>query len=165
VLSTNGVGTTSWITIGGGGGAVDSVNGQTGVVVLDTDDISEGSTNLYYTDTRVGTYLSANLNFSEAPITQITGNTNLTDAHANRFLECINGGAITLSISAGIRRSAEIVVMQASTGAVTIAAGAGVTLRNTTSFTNLTAEQYALIGLKQLGTTNVWVITGERKTA
>jgi hypothetical protein len=37
---------------GGGGGAVDSVNGQTGVVVLDTDDIAEGTTNLYYTDTR-----------------------------------------------------------------------------------------------------------------
>jgi hypothetical protein len=30
------------------GGAVDSVNGQTGVVVLDTDDISQGSANLYY---------------------------------------------------------------------------------------------------------------------
>ena len=30
-----------------------SVNGQTGVVVLDTDDISEGTTNLYYTDARV----------------------------------------------------------------------------------------------------------------
>lgn len=31
----------------GGSGAVDSVNGQTGTVVLDTDDISEGSTNKY----------------------------------------------------------------------------------------------------------------------
>lgn len=29
-------------------GAVDSVNGQTGVVVLDTDDVSEGATNKYY---------------------------------------------------------------------------------------------------------------------
>lgn len=36
-------------TGGGGGGAVDSVNGQTGVVVLDSDDIDEGSTNLYLT--------------------------------------------------------------------------------------------------------------------
>lgn len=35
---------------GSGGGNVDSVNSQTGVVVLDTDDISEGSNNLYYDD-------------------------------------------------------------------------------------------------------------------
>jgi hypothetical protein len=40
-------------TGGGGGGAVDSVNGQTGIVVLDTDDIGEGATNLYYTEARV----------------------------------------------------------------------------------------------------------------
>ncbi len=32
------------VTIPGGGGAVDSVNGQTGVVVLDADDISDAST-------------------------------------------------------------------------------------------------------------------------
>ena len=35
-----------------GGGAVDSVNGQTGVVLLQTDDVPE-NTNLYYTDARV----------------------------------------------------------------------------------------------------------------
>ena len=38
--------------------SVTSVNGQTGVVSLDTDDITEGTTNLYYTDTRVNTYLT-----------------------------------------------------------------------------------------------------------
>lgn len=42
--------------------AVASVNGQTGVVVLDSDDISEGATNLYFTDERaqdaVGTILT-----------------------------------------------------------------------------------------------------------
>lgn len=32
--------------------AVASVNGQAGVVVLDTDDVSEGSSNLYFTDSR-----------------------------------------------------------------------------------------------------------------
>lgn len=42
-------------------GAVSSVNGQTGSVVLDTDDIAEGSTRLYYTDARVAAYLVANL--------------------------------------------------------------------------------------------------------
>ena len=33
-------------------GNVQSVNGETGAVVLDTDDISEGVTNVYYTDAR-----------------------------------------------------------------------------------------------------------------
>ena len=38
--------------------AVVSVNSQTGVVVLDSDDISEGSTNLYYTEARFDSSLS-----------------------------------------------------------------------------------------------------------
>jgi hypothetical protein len=37
----------------GGGGAVDSVNGQTGVVVLDTDDIADTATNRYTNDTDI----------------------------------------------------------------------------------------------------------------
>jgi hypothetical protein len=41
-------------------GAVSSVNGATGAVVLDTDDIGEGMTHLYYTDARVAAYLAAN---------------------------------------------------------------------------------------------------------
>lgn len=39
--------------IGGGSGAVDSVNGQTGVVVLDTDDIADTATNRYTNDTDI----------------------------------------------------------------------------------------------------------------
>ena len=38
--------------------SVNSVNGATGIVVLDTDDVSEGATNLYYTDARVDTHLN-----------------------------------------------------------------------------------------------------------
>lgn len=41
------------------GGAVDSVNGQTGVVVIDTDDVSEGSTNQYFTNERVDDRVSS----------------------------------------------------------------------------------------------------------
>lgn len=37
---------------------VTSVNGETGVVVLDTDSVDEGSTNLYYTDGRFDTRLA-----------------------------------------------------------------------------------------------------------
>ena len=37
---------------------VQSVNSLTGSVVLDTDDVNEGSTNLYYTDARVDTHLN-----------------------------------------------------------------------------------------------------------
>lgn len=50
--------------------AVTSVNSQTGIVVLDTDDISEGGSNLYFTDERaqdaVGTILvdSASIDFT-----------------------------------------------------------------------------------------------------
>lgn len=39
-------------------GAVASVNGASGVVVLDTDDISEGASNFYYTESRFNTSLS-----------------------------------------------------------------------------------------------------------
>lgn len=60
VLSTDGVGNTSWIAMSGGGGAVSSVNTQTGAVVLTTDNISQGSTNLYYTNANaLGTTLTA----------------------------------------------------------------------------------------------------------
>ncbi len=55
VLSTNGSGALSWVTLPAD--AVTSVNGQTGIVVLDTDDISEdvGATNLWFTTARAQT--------------------------------------------------------------------------------------------------------------
>lgn len=39
--------------------SVTSVNGQTGIVVLDTDDINEGATNLYYTQARFDSAFAA----------------------------------------------------------------------------------------------------------
>ena len=49
--------------------AVDSVNTQTGDVVLDTDDISEGTTNLYYTEARVSANTSVAANTAKVGIT------------------------------------------------------------------------------------------------
>lgn len=54
------------IVASGAGGAVDSVNGQTGVVVLDTDDISEGAVNLYFTTGRAA---------AAAPVQSVDGQT------------------------------------------------------------------------------------------
>lgn len=51
---------------------VDSVNGKSGVVLLDTDDIGEGITNLYFTNTRV----SAN--------SDVSANTANRHSHANK---------------------------------------------------------------------------------
>lgn len=42
---------TEWIDAASGGGAVDSVNGQTGVVTLDQDDIADGTTYKQYSAT------------------------------------------------------------------------------------------------------------------
>ena len=54
-----------WEAAAAPAGAVTSVNTQTGAVVLDTDDISEGASNLYYTnarfDTQLGTKTTDNL--------------------------------------------------------------------------------------------------------
>ena len=51
VLSADATGVlANWLQINVPAGGVISVNGQTGTVVLDSDDISEGSNHLYYTD-------------------------------------------------------------------------------------------------------------------
>jgi len=50
----------AWVAFGVSG-AVVSVNGQTGTVSLDTDDVSEGSSNLYYTSTRVNSAFDTRL--------------------------------------------------------------------------------------------------------
>jgi hypothetical protein len=49
--------------------AVTSVNTQTGNVVLDTDDISEGTSNLYYTDARVSANSDVTANTAKIGIT------------------------------------------------------------------------------------------------
>jgi len=87
VLSSTGTGT-NWID---STAPVDSVNGATGVVVLDSDDIAEGSTNEYLladsvTYAKLGTEfttsaaLSTNVDFSAAQVftKTLSGDTTLT---------------------------------------------------------------------------------------
>jgi hypothetical protein len=66
-------------------GDVDSVNGQTGTVVLDSDDISEGSTNEYYTEAKVSANTSVVANTAKVTNAthtgDVTGSTTLTIAN------------------------------------------------------------------------------------
>lgn len=70
-----------------------SVNGATGSVVLDTDDISEGATNKYYSDTLVSNYLSANSYATEGYVG--TAIANLVDS-APETLDTLNELAAAL---------------------------------------------------------------------
>lgn len=78
-------------TGGGGGGSVDSVNGQTGVVVLDTDDISDTASNRYTNDTDIARL--ANTSGTN------TGDVTVTDSTEIDFT--LTGQDITASLKAG----------------------------------------------------------------
>jgi len=51
--------TSSWGAEAAPSAPVDSVNGATGTVVLDTDDVAEGAANLYFTDARADARIAA----------------------------------------------------------------------------------------------------------
>lgn len=79
---------------GGGGGAVDSINGQTGVVVLDTDDVAEGVSNLYYTNARAS---------AAAPVQSVNGQTGAVDLSGSYapLSHVGSGGAAHANVVAG----------------------------------------------------------------
>jgi hypothetical protein len=79
--------------------AVTSVNGQTGVVSLDTDDIGEGSTNLYYTDTRVDTYIKGTTILTDISDvdTGATNNQILAWDNANSKWSPVDAGSVTVT--------------------------------------------------------------------
>lgn len=51
----------NWVELETPADAVASVNGKTGVVTLTTDDVAEGTTNLYYTDARATANFNTNI--------------------------------------------------------------------------------------------------------
>ena len=71
-------------SVSGGSGAVSSVNTKTGAVVLSTDDISEGTSNLYFTNSRWDTRLAAKStdNLSEGATNKYFSNTLARNAMA-----------------------------------------------------------------------------------
>jgi hypothetical protein len=65
---------------------VSSVNGATGVVVLDTDNISEGSTNQYYTSERANSDFDTRLATKDTDNTANTAKTGITQAQADAIV-------------------------------------------------------------------------------
>jgi len=95
---------------------------------------------------------------------QVTG-TAYTPARtdAGRVLETSNGSAVTITLPpasvAGWHVGTTLEVYQAGAGQVTVAAGAGVTLRSRGGRYK-TADQYAVIALR-MRATDEWVISGD----
>ena len=82
---------------------VTSVNTETGDVVLDTDDVSEGASNLYYTnsraDARVDLQTGTNLDLSQKSTSDLSEGTNLyyTDGRADARVNLQTGTNLDLS--------------------------------------------------------------------
>lgn len=109
---------------------VTSVNSQTGAVVLTTTNIAEG-TNLYYTDTRVGNYLTTN-GYVVKTVATIGGGASLINSTgpAATFRSVIGTGVITVT-----QNTNDVTI-----SAPTVTGGTYTpTLTNTTNITSSTA--------------------------
>lgn len=214
--------------------SVTSVNTQTGAVVLDTDDVAEGTSNLYFTNARAdartlaekdqtltgprvvnlngdgiefqqsasvilgvdisGVYGTGSLVYNGLtypstdgvngqsittngsgtltlahPFSQVTTNagTSITLAlsDAGKYIRCTGATSITVTIPQNVFAVGhEILLEQNNTGQVTVAAGTGVTLRNSADFLAKTSERYSIVGLKCVAS-NEFILTGERELA
>ena len=70
--------------------------------------------------------------------------------------------AITVTVNTGVfSTDDEVLFEQNNTGQITVAAGSGVTLRNSAAFQAKSSERYAIIGLKCVAS-NEYILTGER---
>lgn len=89
-------------------------------------------------------------------------------SHLNRSVKCNNASAQTLTIppqaSVAWPDNIQLEGWQHGAGAVTFAAGAGVTIRKSAKITLTTDGQYSPWGLKRIGT-NEWLLFGAMVSA
>lgn len=103
------------------------------------------------------------------PFSQVTTNAGtaitLGLSDAGKYIRCTGATAITVTIPQNVFSVGhEILLEQNNTAQVTIAAGTGVTLRNSADFLLKTSERYSIVGLKCVAT-NEFILTGERELA
>lgn len=91
----------TWTTVSGGG-AVDSVNGQTGVVVLDADDVGAlPDSTAIPTKTSDLTNDSGYITSAGAPVQSVNGQTGAVTTPNTTYTLSMSGNVITLTPSAG----------------------------------------------------------------
>lgn len=157
-----GNGVDTWTALPYFGGAVNSVNGETGTVVLDTDDVSEGAANLYYTEGRVSANADVSANTAklsgiEAGAEVNDPNTALTNA-VQTFTKAQRASITTLASATSITPDF------AASNHFDLTLGTNATLENPT---NAAAGQSGSIRVQQDGTGSRtlafgsnWVIAG-----
>lgn len=112
---------------------VTSVNGQTGAIVLDTDSIDEGATNLYYTDARARGAVSAS---SPLSYNSTTGDFSLTLGSANQLLG-VDAGA-TASEYKTLSGTTNQVSVTHGVGTITLGTPQDIATSSTPTFAGLT---------------------------
>lgn len=139
---------TNWVP--GQAGAVDSVNGETGVVVLDTDDIGEGLTNLYYTEGRVSANASVVANTAKVSADGSVGthsDVNLTGISNGEVLvwngSAFDPGAFPTVPVQSVNGQTGVVVLGAADVGADIAGSAAGVQTNLTTHINDTANPHA----------------------
>lgn len=132
---------------------VTSVNGLTGTVSITPASIGAAELD---SDSKI---LAAQ---ASSAIVSKTASFTLALANAGRLIQVSASSAVTVTIptnaSVAFPVGTEIEIAQMGAGAVTIAAASGVTINSLDSAVT-TSGQYAVVGLKKIGT-NVWLLSG-----
>ncbi len=121
VLSSDTLGNRAWIEESG---AVESVNGETGIVVLDTDDISEGSTNLYYTNARADLRVQEAIDDNVSSATTLYSSTKIEDlvSGAQTYIGAWNASTNTPSLADGVGSSGDYYAVSVA-GSINLGSG------------------------------------------
>jgi hypothetical protein len=89
----------------------------------------------------------------------------LASGDAGKYKRMTATTAITVTLNTGVFATGdEVLFEQNNTGQITVTAGSGVTLRNSSAFNPKSSERYAIIGLKCVAS-NEYILTGERELA
>jgi hypothetical protein len=122
-----------------------------------TYDISVQDPVTYYEYTRVSAEVETNNETPAVPTTESSGRV-LTIADLGKVIKYIGAGSGTYTIPSGLASGFNCVIVQMSTGQVTVAAGSGVTLNSQDSKFK-SSGQYASVGILNTDT-DEYVLAG-----